>query len=333
MGERQAVIFSGPFFQLAEFVMLPVMSDSLRQRRSHLGVNLIRPRRRGLLALLVTALSLAGCAKSPPANAPPQTGSKVKLPTRGSPGSKQSPTHPREHAATDKAAADRPVKPVAAVLPTAVTAVSGPLIVPKNSADWDAMRRAEGCQWATADGAMVLCWWQRADAEKTIIALRVVRAPGTEVKRFVLYDQASAATGPTFDPGAVRAGAIVAANLWLHRNRAQQGTAVKPEVRLTHNRLSFMWEGVTWAKALSKPPKVAPTPKLGGREQLCCRWKQAGAVHYGHCGLLALRFALRCDWHVSQRNKDDVCYDTALKPRPAAPVHAVHFLPVGGGVR
>ena len=192
---------------------------------------------------------------------------------------------------------------------------------------------ATGCPWAARDGSEVLCWWRSVDERgRQSVALRLVRAPGTEERRFVLYHRGE----PPFTASAVRPDAVKAVQTWLRDRGARRGADQKMPVKLTHNRLTVRWHGMDWGMALREPPKVAPTTKLGGREGLCCRWQPADATLFSHCGLLVLRLQLDCDWHRLARDRHDLCADADLQ-LPAnramgqvSQPDTLHFIPVGG---
>ncbi len=240
--------------------------------------------------------------------------------------------HPAKVASRADGQAQTPTSPApAATLPRAATVVDGDIPVASTATVLGAWAASTGCPWAARDGSEVLCWRQQHhEGGRLTIALQLLRAPGTEVRRYVLYD----AGAPGFEPAAVRVSAVASANAWIAARGARRGTSLRTPVKITHNRFTLLWQGVHWGMPLQKPPAIAPTPKLSGREGLCCKWQPADATHFAHCGLVAVRLVLVCDWHRAQRGANDVCFDSQWLAGPShrGPTHAVHFIPVGGAI-
>lgn len=280
-----------------------------------------------LIAALSMSATIGGCGKAktsgPLTSATTSTSQRTpKVAPTTAPIVKGAPTAPVKNAAPPPQST---TPTVANIAPTHLSE----LRAPTDTMTLQSWLTAGGCPWAARDGGQVLCWQHETLAQnRHTIALQLLQAPGTPLKKFVLYEAGSA----VFDKTALRPANLRAAQTWVSKHGAKKGVVLRSAVKITHNRFTLLWEGVHWGMPLKKAPKRAPTAKLLGREELCCRWRPEDATHFAHCGLAAVRLRLACDWHVTQRHGNDVCFDERLEGKLVSPTptYAVHFVPVGG---
>ncbi|HAN30630.1 MAG TPA: hypothetical protein DCQ06_03440 [Myxococcales bacterium] len=196
--------------------------------------------------------------------------------------------------------------------PTSVTA----------TADW---LSSKGCPGASSDGSAALCWHSTQRDGTTRLQLVEWLAPGRQKTSWQVYE------GPSqWTPSALAPTALAKACAWLRDKDFSAGEVTELPVKITHNQLTVVWGPRHWKMALQKPPTMAPTVKLAGREVLCCRPKPNQASYFEPQGLLVVQLHYTCSWHRQPQSVDDLCADPKWDGKGSSQqARSTYFLPVG----